>query len=766
MKHKNDFESVINNEYSRMDSMEEALGLGLMMPFNNTNSSPRKLMHGVEIQQALQLLDPEPPMLSTGYENRAGEFSSSLVKTKNANKVIAKISKFSFLPDQHYYLIVQDIKTGIYDVIERIEYKYISEEYGVLFNNKYLDSLKPGMTIPRGSTIKKSLSFDEEYNNRQDGRNLLCLLGCNEHIKEDGIKISDVAAIKLAAPLIKDVSVVKNDNHIMLNLYGNDKNYKVIPDIGEYVKDNNLCALRTRKKEDSLFSESYYRLSKKMMSDDKYLASGKVIDIDIYCNNPDAFESYTDSQLKMYYDESIRCGKEIVEATQDIVENCKATYNLQKLYYNNNKIINGGQYIKDKKFSNMIIKIVLMEEIPVKTGDKLSNRYGGKGCVSEIVPQNQMPQLENGEYVDIEMDASGPYNREIMGALLELSVNFAGQRLVDYYNSGVYDKEDILKAYMIFIKEICPNIFKEFRKYMHEWDADDISSFIDSIVSDKGIKLSLKPISESLTIDDLNNVYQKLEEAGFPIKQYSVTVPQKDSMGNIRYIPARRKLTIGYQYVYRLKQHAKDKFSVTSLASINIKNENSKSSSKKYYKSLYPHTPTRFGNMESGDLGHIGSEDLIVNLMLVSSSPHGRRLSEKLLVDNPFNVDIRLDNEATNTGAEILNAYLLTQGLKLEFIKIPKKRIPLFVESDENDKLKVPLFEKFDKSDKCRDVYFHIDPSINNGKDLIPLFEAFNKYDKCREEYYKSNNEIKDDMTPLFINVKPISKEEKDEKED
>ena len=157
-------------------------------------------------------------------------------------------------------------------------------------------------------------------------------------------------------------------------------------------------------------------------------------------------------------------------------------------------------------------------------------------------------------------------------------------------------------------------------------------------------------------------------------KQYKVQVPQRDSMANIRYIEARRTLVVGRQYIYRLKQYAEEKFSAVSLSATNIKNENSRNTSKKNYKSIYSKTPIRFGEMETGDLAHLGMENVIINLMLHSASPHGRRLTEELLTGNPFEIDIKLDDMSKNRSVEILNAYLLTMGLELEFKKIPKKK--------------------------------------------------------------------------------------------
>ena len=79
--------------------------------------------------------------------------------------------------------------------------------------------------------------------------------------------------------------------------------------------------------------------------------------------------------------------------------------------------------------------------------------------------------------------------------------------------------------------------------------------------------------------------------------------------------------------------------------------------------------------METGNLIHLGAELVVQMLMLYSTSPHARRLTDQMLTGDPFNIDVKLDNNSTNRNVEILNVYLKTMGLKLTFRRIPKERI-------------------------------------------------------------------------------------------
>lgn len=693
----------------RITNLEELAGKGLLMPNNPSNSGSRKIMFSTQIEHVLSLLNPEAPLLQTGYEDKYGEWSSAFYKASTDYEIIYKIDKFSFIPDHHYYLIVRDKNTGIYDIIERVSYNHITESYGYLYNNKYLDSKQVGEEIRMGDTYKKSTSFNDLYDNRQDGVNLVTgYLSC-EYTKEDGIIISETAAKKLAAPLIKKVLRDINDNDIPLNIYGDLNRYKSFPDINEEVKDGILCALRREKKEESLFSQSIDRLGTTLMSDETTPIHGKVIDINIYCNNPEGLEeSYYNSQIKFYYDEHIRFLRDFCTKVGHLINSgCECSYDIQKMYYTFTKELDGGQFLKDNKpFSNIVIEFIVLEESKVEVGDKISNRYGGKGIVSAILPDELMPELDNGQKMEVIFNSSTCVNRENAGQLIEMSLNFSGSRIIEYITSEILDLDECIEKYLHFIKTIVPEQYDMLAGYIDNLNEYDKQEFLTSIMNDDGIILSMRPISECIGIDQLAKLYSEFPE----IKPYKVKVPQRDSRGNIRYIETRRRLVVGKQYIYRLKQYAEEKFSVVSLSATNIKNENSRNTSKKNYKSIYAKTPIRFGEMESGDLAHLGVENVIINLMLHSTSPHGRRLAEELLTGEPFDIDIKLDDMSKNRSVEILNAYFLTMGLELDFKKIPKKKkkamlqkIMHYTQSPENGGLR-KVFSKISE-----DEYFNPD---------------------------------------------------------
>lgn len=591
------YSEIIENNTKDLPSVEHVLGAGLNFPFNGLTSGSRKIMAETQRTHVFPLIRPEKAILETGYEIRYGDYSSSVTKAESDFDVIAKISKFSFAPNHHYWIFVKDKKSKKLDVIERISYHHITESYGYLYNNEYLDNIEVGDIIPNGTIVNKSVAFDE-YNNRQDGINFnVAYLALDDNM-EDSVVMSDVAASRLTSSLIKPVEIMINDNDIPLNIYGTDEIYKVIPDIGEEIIDANLIALRKEKKEESYYSQSVNNLRRITISDDKKQVHGRVIDINIYCNNPDILNSYYYSQLKMYYNELKRYTSEIVQLLTPYASNgYTMTYELQKLFATSKRVMNNDPYMDKRNFSNIILEIDVLEEKVMEAGDKVSNRYGGKGVLSDVWPQAFMPRFKNAkgeyEYVDLIFNSSTMVNRENPGQNFEVSLNHIGSEII---NEIIRKKLDLETAYKMIHKFVSMCSQKQ-ADYMEEKRKDmskeDLMFFVESIVNSGSIQLSILPISECMTIDKLRDIYKE-----FPfVKQNEIEVAIVNSAGNIRYVKARRPIVIGKQYIYRLKQFAEEKFSATSLSATNIRNENTKSRVKKDFRELYSNTPIRFGKI-------------------------------------------------------------------------------------------------------------------------------------------------------------------------
>lgn len=377
------FLNDIKDAEERIREKEEILGKGLCQPFVDCNSGSRKLMYSIHIEQSLPLIDPEVPFVMTGYEQEYADRSSSIIKADSDYEVVAKISKFSNVPNHHYYLILRNIHNNHLNMIERKEYTFSTETYGYAYDTTVLDNLDISYEVPKGEILRKSTAFDQ-YMNPMNSTNLLATYVATDVTMEDSMWISESAQKKLSSRLYKKVTVNINDNDILLNLMGDENTYKSFPFVGENIKDGILCAVRREKTEESLFAQSVDMLRRVLVSDDKYTPGdeGVVIDLDIHCNNPEMLsEKYTNSQLLDCYNDRIRFIQEFVNTIDSLMETYNLNvkdleYELGKLYYNFKMELRGSQFRAQKVYNGTVIEFIIKEINVPSIGDKLSNRYG------------------------------------------------------------------------------------------------------------------------------------------------------------------------------------------------------------------------------------------------------------------------------------------------------------------------------------------------------------------------------------------------------
>jgi len=75
----------------------------------------------------------------------------------------------------------------------------------------------------------------------------------------------------------------------------------------------------------------------------------------------------------------------------------------------------------------------------LQVGDKMAGRHGNKGVVSIIVPEEDMPYLENGTPIEIVLNPLGVPSRMNVGQILETTLGWAAQILGKYFATPVFD---------------------------------------------------------------------------------------------------------------------------------------------------------------------------------------------------------------------------------------------------------------------------------------------------------------------------------------
>ncbi len=78
---------------------------------------------------------------------------------------------------------------------------------------------------------------------------------------------------------------------------------------------------------------------------------------------------------------------------------------------------------------DMMVRVSVAQRRKITAGDKMAGRHGNKGVVSKVVPVEDMPFLEDGTPVDIILNPLGVPGRMNIGQVLEVHLGWAAKRL-------------------------------------------------------------------------------------------------------------------------------------------------------------------------------------------------------------------------------------------------------------------------------------------------------------------------------------------------
>lgn len=105
---------------------------------------------------------------------------------------------------------------------------------------------------------------------------------------------------------------------------------------------------------------------------------------------------------------------------------------------------------------DMMVRVSVAQRRKITAGDKMAGRHGNKGVVSRVVPVEDMPFLEDGTPVDIILNPLGVPGRMNIGQILETHLGWASSRLGFSAKSPVFDgtreseiEAELARAWMI-----------------------------------------------------------------------------------------------------------------------------------------------------------------------------------------------------------------------------------------------------------------------------------------------------------------------------
>ncbi len=346
-----------------------------MIPFLEHNDANRALMGANMQRQAVPLMITQSPLVGTGIEHRAAVDSGDVIVSENAGTVI----------DVDAEKIVVEGR-GTRDEYELT--KFMRSNQGTLIHHKPIVRL--GDRVSKGEVLADGSSTDN--GELALGANLLVAF-----MPFEGYNFED--AIVLSERLVKEEVL----SSIHIHEYEIDARSTKLGD-EEITRD---IPNRSEESLAQLDERGIVRIGAEVGSGD--LLVGKV--------TPKGETELTAEEklIRAIFKEKAR---EVRDTSLKVPHG------------------EGGKVIDVKTFSreagddlspgvNELVRVYVAKKRKISEGDKLAGRHGNKGVISKIVPEEDMPFLEDGRPVDILLNPLGVPSRMNIGQILETHLGWA-----------------------------------------------------------------------------------------------------------------------------------------------------------------------------------------------------------------------------------------------------------------------------------------------------------------------------------------------------
>lgn len=204
------------------------------------------------------------------------------------------------------------------------------------------------------------------------------------------------------------------------------------------------------------------------------------------------------------------------------------------------------------------VRIRLIKRTNLVVGSKVTNRYGGKGVVSKIVPDNKMPIMVDASgkkrVCDIAMNPYSTINRKIPSVLLESSLGNIAHRIHDIVEERKNQKTK-RDSILPLVQKYYPGRFDnmtldQFIDFHNNNKIEDVyyfnvgsysTKFTTSLVEQWSDELGVKSQSQILMPADQIADLEELK-ANLPADEYEKAVKDLDG----KYLPTDKPLMCGY----------------------------------------------------------------------------------------------------------------------------------------------------------------------------------------------------------------------------
>ncbi len=260
-----------------------------------------------------------------------------------------------------------------------------------------------------------------------------------------------------------------------------------------------------------------------------------------------------------------------------------------------------------------MVKVYMAVKRRIQPGDKMAGRHGNKGVISMIVPEEDMPYMEDGTPVDVVLNPLGVPSRMNIGQVLETHLGWAakglGHRIAEMLEQKA--KTDDLRK---FLSDIY-NSDQDGRVNMNSFSAAEVKELAHNLKD--GVPMAT-PVFDGAPEAEIKRLLElaKLPTSGQTTLYNGRTGEAFD-----------RQVTVGYMYMMKLNHLVDDKMHARSTGPYSLVTQQPLGGKAQF-------GGQRFGEMEVWALEAYGAAYTLQEMLTVKSDDvAGRNQMYKNIVD-------------------------------------------------------------------------------------------------------------------------------------
>ena len=197
-----------------------------------------------------------------------------------------------------------------------------------------------------------------------------------------------------------------------------------------------------------------------------------------------------------------------------------------------------------------LVKVYVAMKRKLSVGDKMAGRHGNKGVIARILPDEDMPYLDDGTPVEIVLNPLGVPSRMNVGQILETHLGWAGWKLGEKITKMLAENSQVA-----VIRRELRTLFKDSQlaDIISELSDEELPGVAEGL---QGGVFTGSPVFDGAREDEIKAL---LESSGLPTSGKTYL---HDGMTGIQF---EQPVTVGYIYMLKLSHLVDDKIHARSI---------------------------------------------------------------------------------------------------------------------------------------------------------------------------------------------------------